>query len=125
MVEKTLAVDNIFVFVVVFSFFAIPASTSTGCCSTASSARCCSARIFIALGSALMQYHGVIVFGAFLILTGVKMLFAAGEADRPGTNPLIRLLRRFLPVTPNITAAFFVRRGRAARDAAVAGAGVH
>ncbi|GAB3893487.1 hypothetical protein GCM10029964_070340 [Kibdelosporangium lantanae] len=43
-IEKSLAVDNVFVFAIIFGYFAVPGSTSTGCCSTASSARWCSAR---------------------------------------------------------------------------------
>ena len=76
-VEKSLSVDNIFVFVVVFSFFAIPAMYQHRVLFYGIIGALVFRAIFIALGSVLMQYHWVvIVFGAFLILTGVKMMFA-------------------------------------------------
>nr|MBP6824563.1 TerC/Alx family metal homeostasis membrane protein [Acidobacteriota bacterium] len=67
--------------------------------------------IFIAIGSALMQYHWVIVvFGVFPILTGLKMMFAPEKGLEPDKNPLIRLFRRFVPLTPQMhDEKFFVR----------------
>jgi tellurite resistance protein TerC len=67
--------------------------------------------IFIALGSALLQYHWVILlFGGLLILTGVKMMFAPDRKIDPDRNPLIRLFRRFVPVTSELHGQrFFVR----------------
>jgi tellurite resistance protein TerC len=67
--------------------------------------------IFIALGSALLQYHWVILlFGALLILTGLKMMFAPDKKIDPERNPLIRLFRRFVPVTSELHGQrFFVR----------------
>ncbi|HWW75137.1 MAG TPA: TerC/Alx family metal homeostasis membrane protein, partial [Pyrinomonadaceae bacterium] len=66
---------------------------------------------FIAVGSALMQHHWVVlVFGAFLIFTGVKMMFASEKGVEPEKNLLIRLFRRFVPVTNALHGQrFFVR----------------
>ena len=114
-VEKSLAVDNIFVFVVVFTFFAIPAKYQHRVLFYGIIGALIFRAIFIALGSVLMQYKWVvIVFGAFLILTGVKMFFAPEKGIHPDKNPLIRLFKRFIPVTPHLHGqSFFVRiKGR-------------
>ena len=91
-VEKSLAVDNIFVFVVVFTFFAIPPIYQHRVLFYGIIGALVFRAIFIALGAVLMQYHWVvIVFGAFLILTGVKMFFAPEKGIHPEKNPVIRL----------------------------------
>ena len=100
-VEKSLSVDNIFVFVLVFSYFAIPAKYQHRVLFYGILGALVFRIIFIALGSALMQFHWVIwVFGGFLILTGLKILFAPEKPIEPDKNPVIRLLRRMVPVTP-------------------------
>ncbi len=111
-VEKSLAVDNIFVFVVVFNFFAIPPRYQHRVLFYGILGALVFRALFIAAGSVLMQYHiVVIVFGAFLILTGLKILFAPEKPIDPDRNPLIRLLKKFLPVTPAIEGQrFFLRR---------------
>ncbi len=111
-VEKSLAVDNIFIFVVVFNFFAIPPRYQHRVLFYGILGALVFRALFIAAGSVLMQYHiVVIVFGAFLILTGIKILFAPEKPIDPDKNPLIRLLKRFLPVTPTIEGQrFFLRR---------------
>jgi len=59
--------------------------------------------IFIAIGSALMQYHAIVLlFGAFLLLTGLNMLWAPERKIEPDKNPLVKLFRRVLPVTPQL-----------------------
>jgi tellurite resistance protein TerC len=110
-VEKTLSLDNIFVFVVVFTFFAIPAIYQHRVLFYGILGALVFRAIFIALGSALLQYHWVIwLFGGFLILTGVKMMFAPEKQIDPDRNPLIRLFRRFVPVTSELHGQrFFVR----------------
>jgi tellurite resistance protein TerC len=67
--------------------------------------------VFIGLGSALMQFEWVIwLFGGFLVLTGLKLLFAPEKPIDPERNPAIRLLRRLVPVTPRFDGqAFFTR----------------
>jgi len=111
-VEKSLAVDNIFVFVVVFTYFAIPPRYQHRILFYGILGALVFRALFIAAGSVLMQYKIiVIVFGAFLILTGLKILFAPEKPIDPDKNPLIRLLKRFLPVTPAIEGQrFFLRR---------------
>ncbi len=110
-VEKILSLDNIFVFVVVFTFFAIPAIYQHRVLFYGILGALVFRAIFIALGSALLQYHWVILlFGGLLILTGLKMMFAPERKIAPDRNPVIRLFRRFVPVTPGLHGQrFFVR----------------
>lgn len=111
-VEKSLSVDNIFVFVVVFSYFAIPPIYQHRVLFYGILGALFFRIIFIALGSALMQWEWVIwIFGAFLILTGLKIIFAPEKPIDPERNPVIRLLRRLVPVTPTLEGEkFFLRR---------------
>ena len=99
-VEKSLSVDNIFVFVLVFSYFAVPAMYQHRVLFYGIIGALIFRAIFIAMGSVLIEYEWVvIVFGAFLIVTGFKMMFAPDKGIEPDKNPLIRLFKRFVPVT--------------------------
>ena len=111
-VEKSLAVDNLFVFVVVFTFFGIPAKYQHRILFYGILGALVFRAIFIGMGSMLMQYEWVVMlFGVFLIATGVKIFFAPEKEIDPSRNPLIKLLKRFLPVTPTIEGQkFFLRR---------------
>ena len=112
-VEKSLAVDNIFIFVVVFNFFAIPARYQHRILFYGILGALLFRVIFIALGSVLLQIVWVsILFGIFLILTGAKILFSPDKPIDPSTNMLIRLLRRWLPVHPHLEGdKFWVKVG--------------
>ena len=102
-VEKSLSVDNIFVFVLVFGYFAIPAKYQHRVLFYGIVGALIFRAIFIALGSALMQYHWiVVVFGVFLIFTGIKMMFTPEKGVEPDRNPLIRLFCRFVPITKEL-----------------------
>jgi tellurite resistance protein TerC len=102
-VEKALAVDNIFVFVAVFSYFAVPARLQHRVLFYGILGALVFRAVFISLGSVLMQYHWiVVVFGAFLILTGIKILFLPEKPIEPEKNPVIRLVRRFVPIWPQL-----------------------
>ena len=111
LVEKSLAVDNIFVFVLVFAYFGIPSQYQHRVLFYGIVGALVFRAIFIALGSVLMQYWLVVtIFGLFLIATGVKMLRAPEQKVDPERNPLIRLFRRWMPVTPDLHGQqFFVR----------------
>lgn len=111
-VEKSLSVDNVFIFVVIFSYFAIPAKYQHRVLFYGIIGALIFRALFIAAGSVLMQYHWVIiVFGGFLILTGIKMMFAPEKPIDPNKNLLIRLFRRFVPVTPELHGQrFFIRQ---------------
>lgn len=111
-VEKSLAVDNIFVFVVVFTFFAIPLKYQHRVLFFGILGALIFRIIFIALGSILLQYGWiVIIFGIFLIITGLKIIFAPEKPIDPEKNPVIKLFKKFFPVTPKIEGQkFFIRK---------------
>ena len=111
LVEKSLAIDNIFVFVLVFAYFGIPLQYQHRVLFYGILGALVFRAIFIALGSVLMQYHIVVlVFGGFLILTGLKMLRAPDQQVDPERNALIRLFRRWIPVTSDLHGARFLVR---------------
>ncbi len=109
-VEYSLSIDNIFVFVLVFSYFAIPEKYKHRVLFYGILGALVFRAIFIAAGSALMQFHWVIyLFGGFLIVTGIKMMFSHSEEIEPEKNFLIRIFTRFMPVTKTIEGKdFFV-----------------
>ena len=111
-IEKSLAIDNIFVFVVVFSYFAIPPIYQHRVLFFGIIGALIFRAIFIALGASLMQYHWVVLIaGGFLILTGVKILVAPEKVPDPGANPLIKIVKKFFPITPEMHGdKFFVRK---------------
>jgi tellurite resistance protein TerC len=89
--------------VVVFSYFAVPPVYQHRVLFYGILGALVFRAIFIAMGSVLMQYKWVvIVFGAFLILTGIKMFFAPEKPIEPERNPVVRLFKRFVPVTPSL-----------------------
>lgn len=99
-IEKSLSVDNIFIFVMVFGYFSIPLKYQHKILFYGILGALVFRAIFIAIGSALMEYNWVIiVFGLFLLLTGIKMLFASEKEIEPEKNLLVRLMKKFLPVT--------------------------
>ena len=110
--EYSLSIDNIFVFVLVFSYFGIPPQYKHRVLFYGILGALIFRAIFIALGSALMQFHWIIyIFGAFLIITGIKMFFTNSEEIEPEKNFLIRAFRRFMPVTHEIDGkSFFIKK---------------
>jgi tellurite resistance protein TerC len=111
-VEKALAVDNIFIFVAIFSYFAIPPRYQHRVLFYGIIGALVFRAIFISIGAVLMDYKWIVmIFGAFLILTGIKILFLPEKPLEPEKNPIIRLVRRFVPIWPNIEGdRFWVRR---------------
>jgi tellurite resistance protein TerC len=110
-VEKALAVDNIFVFVAVFSYFAIPPKYQHRVLFYGILGALIFRALFISLGSVLMQYEWIVmIFGAFLILTGIKIVLMPEKPLDPERNPVIRLLKRFVPVWPKVEGDRFWHR---------------
>ncbi len=108
--EYSLSIDNIFVFVLVFAYFRIPAEYKHRVLFYGILGALIFRAVFIALGSALMQFNWIIyIFGAFLIITGIKMFFSNDEEIEPEKNFLIRGFRKLMPVTTEINGKdFFV-----------------
>lgn len=110
-VEKCLAIDNIFVFALVFSYFAIPAKYQHRVLFYGILGALVFRGIFIAMGSYLMQFQWVVwFFGALLIVSGIKMLFVANDKIEPDKNPVIKLITKFLPVKKEFVGeSFFIK----------------
>ena len=99
MIEKALSVDNIFVFIVIFSVFAVPAKLQHRVLLWGILSALVLRAIFVVLGAALLsRFHWLgYVFGAFLVFTGIKLLVQReGQVD-PRHNPLFKLFRRVMP----------------------------
>jgi tellurite resistance protein TerC len=113
-IEYSLSVDNLFVFIIVFSYFAVPAAYQHRVLFWGILGALVMRGIFIAAGALLLQrFHWVIyLFGAFLIFTGIKTLLKEETPGHPEDNPAIKILRWLLPVSSEYDGQrFFVRRG--------------
>jgi tellurite resistance protein TerC len=112
-IEESLSVDNIFVFVLIFTFFAVPRQLQHRVLFWGILGAIVSRGTMIALGVALFSRFAWIgyVFGAFLLYTGFKMLVEKEKELHPEKNPFVRLVSKILPVTRNYEGPhFFVRR---------------
>jgi tellurite resistance protein TerC len=111
-VEKSLAIDNIFVFAVVFGYFGIPKMYQHRVLFWGILGALIFRAIFIAMGSVLMQYHWVVIFfGVLLILTGTKMFFAGTETQDLENNFIIKQLKKVFRVHPKIEGqSFFIKK---------------
>ncbi|HVT42936.1 MAG TPA: TerC family protein [Thermoanaerobaculia bacterium] len=116
LIEKALSVDNIFVFIVIFAYFAVPRVYQHRVLFWGVIGALVLRGIFIWVGAALLQqFHWVIyVFGALLVATGIKLLFQSEENVQPERNPIYRLARRFIPAVSEYHGQSFtvVRDGR-------------
>jgi tellurite resistance protein TerC len=113
LIEKSLSVDNIFVFVLIFTFFAVPAVYQHRVLFWGILGALLMRGTLIAVGAVLLkEFHWIIyIFGAFLIFTGIRMAVHRNEEMHPEQNPVVRLLRRIMPVTENYERDhFFIRR---------------
>ena len=114
LIEKSLSVDNIFVFLLVFTYFRVPLRYQHRVLFWGILGALVMRAILIVLGISLIQrFHWVIyLFGAFLILTGVKMALEKDKEIHPERNPALRLFRRLAPVTDDYRGGkFFVKQG--------------
>ena len=111
LIEYALSVDNIFVFVLVLGYFAVPPAYQHRVLFYGILGALIFRGIFITLGAVLMRFHWVLyLFGAFLILTGIKLAFSSDTNVDPEKNVMLRLLRRLVPITRGFRGQrFFVR----------------
>lgn len=111
-IEKSLSVDNVFVFALLFSYFAVPPLYQHKVLFWGILGALIMRAIMIFLGSALIERFAwiIYVFGAFLILTGIKMIVKREEEIHPERNPLVRWFKKLMPVTNDYRGdKFFVR----------------
>ncbi len=115
-IEKALAVDNIFVFVVIFSAFRIPALYQHRVLFWGVLGALVMRAAFIFAGAAVLErFHwSIYVFGGILALTGIKLLMQRNNEVHPERNPIVRLFQRVMPVTPQLAGEQFtvVENGR-------------
>ena len=104
LIEKSLAVDNVFVFALIFGYFAVPRQYQHRVLFYGVLGALVFRAIFIAGGAALLEeFHWILyVFGAFLVITGWRMFRHRNEETDPGRNPVLRLVRRFVPTTDEL-----------------------
>ena len=114
LIEKSLSLDNIFVFLVIFTYFRVPPQYQHRVLYWGILGALLMRGVMIAIGAALLAtFHWVIyIFGAFLVITGIRFARQSEISVHPEANPLLRLLRRVLPVTKDFREQhFFVREG--------------
>jgi len=103
LIEKSLAVDNIFVFLMIFTYFAVPSPFQKRVLMIGIVGAIVLRTVMILAGGWLMaEFHWVLyVFGAFLVLTGIKMWWAAGKEPDLNNNPALKLLRKYMQISKN------------------------
>lgn len=114
LIEKSLSVDNVFVFALLFSYFAVPAKYQHKVLFYGILGALVMRAAMIGAGTALITHFSWIIylFGGFLILTGIKMVLKEEEEIHPERNPVVRWFKRVFPVTPDYRDdRFFVREG--------------
>lgn len=101
LIEYSLSVDNIFVFILIFTYFAVPDQYQHKILFWGILGALVMRGIFIFAGVALInRFHWIVlIFGSFLVFTGFKMLFSKGVQVDPEKNPIVRFARKFLPIT--------------------------
>ena len=112
-IEKSLSVDNVFVFALLFSYFAVPAQYQHKVLFWGILGALIMRAVMIALGAKLITEFAwiIYVFGVFLIATGIKMIVKRETEIHPENNPLVKLFKRFIPVTPEYHGEkFFIRK---------------
>lgn len=111
-IEKSLSVDNIFVFVLIFSFFKVPAIYQHKVLFWGIIGALVMRAIFIFAGVALINHFAwiIYVFGGFLIFTGIKLVTQKDKKIHPERNPVLKLFKRFFRVTENYAGGNFFTR---------------
>ena len=101
LIEKSLAVDNIFVFLLIFTYFAVPSHFQKRVLMIGIIGAIVLRTVMILVGGWLLaEFHWILyLFGAFLVLTGLKMWWAAGKEPNLDDNPALKLLRKLIPVS--------------------------
>lgn len=103
LVEKALAVDNLFVFIVIFRFFSIPPHFQHRVLFYGLFGALALRAVFIAMGAAIMDIHWVVIgFGFFLIYQGIEVLRGKEPEIHPEKNRMLRFLNRYLPISQRL-----------------------
>ncbi|MFA5257729.1 MAG: TerC family protein [Opitutales bacterium] len=102
-IEESLSMDNVFVFVLIFSYFRVPSIYQHRVLFWGVTGAIVMRGLMIGIGTTLVQQFEWIlyIFGAFLVFTGIRMALQKDENPHPENNPLVRLARKFLPIAPD------------------------
>jgi len=114
LLEKSLSVDNIFVFILLFNYFDVPKKYQHKVLFWGIFGALIMRAILIFIGTALIAKFSwiIIVFGLFLIVAGLKMAFQKEEKIHPEKNPVVKYVKKFVPVTPEYHRdKFFIKKG--------------
>jgi TerC family integral membrane protein len=112
-IEKSLSVDNVFVFALIFSYFAVPARYQYRVLFWGVVGALVLRGVFVLAGAELLERYDwmIYIFGVFLVYTGIRMAFHRDAEVHPERNPLLRALRRLVPITSDFQDdRFFVRK---------------
>ena len=117
LIELSLSVDNLFVFLLVFQYFAVPAALQPRVLKWGIFGAILMRGVMIGAGVVLLQrFHWIVyLFGGILLVTGIRMFRNSEERIEPEKNPLVRVARRFLPVTPAYEGPHFFVKPRVGR----------
>ncbi|MCC6832316.1 MAG: TerC family protein [Thermoleophilia bacterium] len=123
LIEKALSVDNVFIFALIFGSFAVPPRLQHRVLFWGVVGALGLRLVFVFVGSGLLQafFWTAYVLGAFLVFTGYRMAFRHDEPMDPGRNPMVRLVRRVMPVDPAFHDGRFVIRRDGRRVATLLG----
>ena len=127
MIELSLSVDNLFIFLLIFRYFRVAPEHQHKVLFWGIVGALVMRGIFIVVGIGLIQrFHWITyMFGALLVYSGIKLFRQHGVGIEPENNPVLRLFRRWVPMTENYEGdKFVVRRVRALRDTPLSGAGI-
>jgi tellurite resistance protein TerC len=115
-IEESLSVDNLFVIALILAYFRVPPPYQHRLLFWGILGALIMRGLMIGVGATLIaRFHWILyVFGAFLIVTAVRMLFLDADDAKPGSNPIIKLARRFLPVTEEYHEQHFIVKGQPA-----------
>jgi tellurite resistance protein TerC len=111
-IEKALSVDNVFVFALIFAYFAVPPEYQHRVLFWGVVGALVLRLVFILIGAELLERYDwmIYIFGAFLIYTGIRMARHRDHEVHPEKNPVLRLLRRLMPMTPDYRGQRFLVR---------------
>ena len=112
LIERSLSIDNLFVFLLVFSYFRVPAQYQHRVLFWGIFGALVTRFVFIVAGAALVtQFHWIMyVFGGFLVVTGIRLAFEKDKEVHPEHNPVLKLVRRVMPMSDRYDSGRFVIR---------------
>ena len=114
LIEKSLSIDNLFVFALIFGYFAVPPAYQRRALFWGIVGAIVLRAVFIFAGSALLDafHYTVYVFGAFLVVTGIRLARHRNVEIHPERNPVLRVIRRIMPMTSEYRGDSLVTRDR-------------